>query len=143
MSFFFFKLIFCNIFFLESCVNPIGQNGACLNIRKCEPLMQLLRTHGNSVGEFLRGSVCGFENRDPKVCCPGITNDYDDGGRGVDEYPGPVEQTPPPTPAPRSQYGPLFSPQCGIVNGTQYPKVVNGVPAKLGNNLRTKQNIFN
>ncbi|XP_044011190.1 venom protease-like isoform X2 [Aphidius gifuensis] len=106
--------------------------------------MQLLRTHGNTVGQFLRSSVCGFENRDPKVCCPIVSNDYDDGNNNnnnnnnnrppIQEYeePTPVVTKPPLRQIPQSSYGPLFSPQCGIVNGTMYPKVVNGVPAKLG-----------
>lgn len=125
----------------DSCVNPIGQNGACLNIRKCVPLMQLLRTHGNTVGQFLRSSVCGFENSDPKVCCPFVPNDYDDDNTNtnnnnnnnappVQEYP--VEETSQPKPIPQSSYGPLFSPQCGTVSRNAFPKIVNGLPAKLG-----------
>lgn len=45
--------------------------GQCINIRQCPPLLDLLRTSYGSPEaiQFLRDSQCGFEGRDPKVCC--------------------------------------------------------------------------
>ncbi|KAK0182378.1 hypothetical protein PV327_000525 [Microctonus hyperodae] len=113
----------------SSCVNPIGQSGYCTNIRQCRTLLELLRTHGNAVGDFLRSSVCGYDNYDPKVCCP-------DGRRELnpqqpDIFPNKPDPQPTSPPRPTSTYGPLLSPECGIAN-TTYTRIVGGVPAKLG-----------
>nr|UUL48243.1 venom serine protease 2 [Microplitis pallidipes] len=108
-----------------NCINPINLPGQCINIRSCSPLLELLRSYGTSVSDFLRNSLCGFDGRDPKVCCP------------ISESNSNVNHEFPTTPSPprptlrNSSYGPLFPPQCGSSNGP-IPKVVGGVPAALG-----------
>ncbi|KAJ9599076.1 hypothetical protein L9F63_010443 [Diploptera punctata] len=53
------------------CVNPRGQEGTCINIKQCAELIEMLRNQRNEPGvaDFLRASACGFDGRDPKVCC--------------------------------------------------------------------------
>lgn len=72
----------------------------------------MLQTDGLAAGDFLRQSVCRFDNNDPIVCCPEK--------QGRDE---PVEE--------ENTYGPLQPPYCGF-NNVSHTKVVGGVPAKLG-----------
>lgn len=56
------------------CVTPLNEEGLCIGIRKCQQLLQLLVRDSRKpeVVQFLRASACGFENLDPKVCCPGL-----------------------------------------------------------------------
>ncbi|XP_008553594.2 uncharacterized protein LOC103575539 [Microplitis demolitor] len=55
----------------NTCYGRNNQVGQCINIRQCPPLLDLLRTSYGSPEaiQFLRDSQCGFEGRDPKVCC--------------------------------------------------------------------------
>ena len=55
----------------NSCKNPRGQEGSCINIKQCAELIEMLRSQRQQPGvaDFLRASACGFEGRDPKVCC--------------------------------------------------------------------------
>ncbi|PSN55476.1 Venom serine protease Bi-VSP [Blattella germanica] len=54
-----------------ACKTPRGQEGTCINIKQCPELIDMLRNQRNKPGiaDFLRASACGFEGRDPKVCC--------------------------------------------------------------------------
>lgn len=95
----------------QKCTTPDQQLGVCINIRNCQPLLTLLQTEGVAAGDFLRQSVCKFDNYDPIVCCPEK--------RGREE---PIEET---------VYGPLLPPYCGFSN-MSHNKVVGGIPARLG-----------
>ncbi|XP_034938087.1 venom protease-like [Chelonus insularis] len=110
------------------CRTPTGELGVCLNIRQCQPLITLLRIHGTAVGDFLRSSVCGFEGLDPKVCCR-MSND----DRTPLSTTTPAPTPPPKDISPNSKFGPLFAPDCGIVDNGTYTRVVGGNPASLGN----------
>ncbi|PNF34236.1 hypothetical protein B7P43_G17518 [Cryptotermes secundus] len=107
-----------------SCTNPSGQAGTCLNIKQCPSLLNLLRQQREipGVADFLRASACGYEGRDPKVCCPGVAT----GTTG-----------PPPennTSAPVTEYVRLPDlSECGIVGpAVEDRRVVGGYPAELG-----------
>lgn len=54
------------------CATPNGANGVCIGIRRCPVLLNILQMQPPPSGavEFLRQSQCGFEGRDPLVCCP-------------------------------------------------------------------------
>lgn len=56
----------------STCVTPNGANGVCIGIRRCSVLMNILETRPLPPGavEFLKQSQCGFEGKDPRVCCP-------------------------------------------------------------------------
>ncbi|XP_043513129.1 venom serine protease Bi-VSP-like [Frieseomelitta varia] len=96
----------------QSCTTPDQQLGVCINIRNCQPLLTLLQTDGLAAGDFLRQSVCSFDNYDPIVCCPEK--------RGREE---PIVK--------ENVYGPLHPPYCGF-SDVEHTKVVGGVQAKLG-----------
>ncbi|XP_035739812.1 venom protease-like [Vespa mandarinia] len=99
------------------CVNPLGSNGLCINIKQCQPLLQILQEQRSETFNFLRASVCGFEGNDPRVCCPN-NNDDNNNNNGNEE----VKTT---------SYGPLQPPICGTSLG-EHDRIVNGVPATLG-----------
>ncbi|XP_046689251.1 venom protease-like [Homalodisca vitripennis] len=56
----------------DSCQTPSGSPGRCINIRNCSELLELLVK--NEQIPHIRSSQCGFENTDPKVCCPSGTS---------------------------------------------------------------------
>jgi transmembrane serine protease 9 len=96
----------------------------CLNIKQCPSLLNLLRQQLDIAGvaDFLRASACGYEGRDPKVCCPSVAT----GTTG-----------PPPennTRAPVTEYVRLPDlSECGIVGpGVEDRRIVGGYPAELG-----------
>lgn len=107
------------------CRNPQGQSGACINIRRCPLLLDLLQSNSRNPAavNFLRSSVCGFEGTDPVVCCPFDTNSGD-AGNNLDADRGPKEIT-------NTAYGPLYPPECGFSNITRH-RIVGGLPADLG-----------
>ncbi|CAK9830131.1 Venom serine protease Bi-VSP [Anthophora retusa] len=96
----------------QACVTPNQQPGICLNIKVCEPLKNLLQTQGMAAGDYLRKSLCSYENRQAIVCCP---ENQDRDSKETKE----------------NSYGPLRPPQCGFSN-TSHTRVVGGVPAELG-----------
>lgn len=97
------------------CVNPLGMNGRCINIRQCAPLLKILQAQRPETIQFLRNSVCGYDGIDPRVCCPDNSPDKDkDSNR-----------------AENSSYGPLVPPICGTSYG-EHGRIVGGVPAELG-----------
>jgi len=54
-----------------SCLTPDDQEGRCVGLRSCRPVLSLLvRPVPAEVIAFLRASVCGFSSRLPDVCCP-------------------------------------------------------------------------
>ena len=56
----------------SNCVTPNSALGMCIGIRLCPPLLNLLqdKSFDAAAVDFLRRSQCGFEGRDPRVCCP-------------------------------------------------------------------------
>lgn len=57
----------------EACATPDGIQGECIDITKCESLLNLLKKRPllPQVLDHLRQSVCNFDNPAvPKVCCP-------------------------------------------------------------------------
>ncbi|XP_011314334.1 uncharacterized protein [Fopius arisanus] len=59
----------------SECATPDGKRGFCINIKKCEVLVNILRQSGHPTSEdfdMLRRYNCGFERLDPKVCCPQV-----------------------------------------------------------------------
>ncbi|XP_046615531.1 venom protease-like isoform X1 [Neodiprion virginianus] len=102
------------------CTTPSGEGGTCINIRRCQSLLDILLTQGNAAGNYLRSSVCGFEGLDPRVCCPS-------GSQSMTSAP----LTTPMAGRQVASYGPLYPNECGLSNAT-YTRVVGGIPAKLG-----------
>lgn len=96
----------------QSCSTPNQEAGSCVSIRSCQPLLTMLQRDGLAAADYLRKSVCRYENGDPIVCCPGTPSRE---GKDITE----------------NVYGPLQPPQCGFSNVT-HGKVVGGVPAELG-----------
>ncbi|XP_076682500.1 CLIP domain-containing serine protease HP8-like, partial [Andrena cerasifolii] len=71
----FFQTAGYDFFFTEyvsNCVTPTSAPGICIGIRVCPPLLNLIQAQpfDPAAADFLRKSVCGFEGRDPRVCCP-------------------------------------------------------------------------
>ncbi|XP_011167330.1 venom protease [Solenopsis invicta] len=112
-----------------ACQNPQGQLGICVNIRECPLLFNLLKENSGDpqVGNFLRASVCGYQGRDPMVCCPSSNNGGNTGGtdNGLEGDRGRKEIA-------NTPYGPLYPPDCGLSNATHFRRIVNGEPALLG-----------
>lgn len=55
-----------------SCRTPSGKSGTCINLKICPTLVEILRREKpipESSLDLLRKSHCGFEGKDPKVCC--------------------------------------------------------------------------
>lgn len=117
-------------FYIDTCQNPQGQLGTCINIRSCTLLLNLLKSNPQNpqVGSFLRASVCGYKDNDPWVCCPSGIDGGNTGGtdNGLDGDRGRKEIT-------NTVYGPLYPPNCGFSNVT-LRRIVGGEPASLGAN---------
>jgi len=106
------------------CTTPDGERGDCLNIRRCPSLLELLRTSRNkpSVQDFLRRSVCGYDDSEPRVCCPSE---------------GPTDFTTTQRALPMTNQRDNFPnipnpPQCGKSDSTDHTRVVGGNNATLG-----------
>ncbi|KAJ9596107.1 hypothetical protein L9F63_012691, partial [Diploptera punctata] len=57
----------------DRCRTPDNRPGECIGIKQCSPLIALLTQTTpvpKAVLEFLQKSQCGFEGRNPLVCCP-------------------------------------------------------------------------
>lgn len=54
------------------CVNPNNENGSCISIDDCHFIKNMLLYHRNNFTtlDFLRNSTCGYDGKNPKVCCP-------------------------------------------------------------------------
>lgn len=56
----------------ESCHTPSKKPGICINLKNCSALFDILireKPLSESSLNLLRKSQCGFEGKDPKVCC--------------------------------------------------------------------------
>lgn len=93
------------------CVTPDQGPGECINIKNCEPLLEILQRDGYGAAAYLRQFLCRYQNREAIVCCP-----REESRNGVTEGP---------------TYEVLEPPNCGF-NNIAHTKVVNGVPAVLG-----------
>ncbi|XP_020292830.1 venom protease-like [Pseudomyrmex gracilis] len=116
----------------QECENPEGLIGTCINIKTCPVLLNLLKSNAQdpSVRNFLRSSLCGFEGKDPKVCCPTGRNDENiDSNTGNNN--GNADGDRDRKEITNTRYGPLYPPQCGYSNVT-FHRVVGGEPASLG-----------
>lgn len=114
----------------SSCTTVEGDGGICINIRQCPPLLDLLRNsrHKPGVADYLRKSVCGYDNSDPRVCCsnqqsdrPPVTGSGRRTTEGTSIFTDNGEDFP----------GLLSPPQCGRTQ-VQKIRIVGGQPAELG-----------
>ncbi|RZF43228.1 hypothetical protein LSTR_LSTR009032 [Laodelphax striatellus] len=98
----------------NTCKTPSNQQGQCINIQSCQPLLDLLSNEKRSPAQtsLLQKSFCGYENDRPKVCCT----------RQQTSGPGPSSQ-PPANPQQQSN-------ECGI-STVNVNKIVGGRAAKL------------
>uniref|UniRef100_A0A2M4BS35 CLIP domain-containing serine protease n=2 Tax=Anopheles marajoara TaxID=58244 RepID=A0A2M4BS35_9DIPT len=89
----------------QSCVNPRGQQGSCIQFQECQPLVSIynkpIRTDDDK--QFLLASRCGTFNTKTLVCCVGSSSS---GGRTTLPQP----------------------PQCGL---QLTDRVVGGQPTKI------------
>ena len=55
----------------ETCDTPHNTPGTCTPLRKCQPIMELIKD-GPTREEisYIRRSICKFEGGMPDVCCP-------------------------------------------------------------------------
>ncbi|XP_026670597.1 venom serine protease Bi-VSP-like [Ceratina calcarata] len=89
-------------------MTPTQVAGTCIDIKDCQPLLELLRREGKKGIDITRKFICHVEGKDQTVCCPG--------------KPGMTMR--------QNLYGPLLPPQCGFSN-VSHLKIIGGVPAKL------------
>jgi hypothetical protein len=114
-----------------SCITPDQNPGTCININDCAPLLNLLLTQNrnNTIRQYLRASVCEYRQRTAIVCCP------QQRATNVETTPTAEQVRNVETTTSQSQTGGSSklpkSPDCGFSNVT-IPRIVNGVPAKLG-----------
>ncbi|XP_050544251.1 transmembrane protease serine 9-like [Daktulosphaira vitifoliae] len=142
----------------EGCINPKNENGYCINIKRCTLLTTMLQNdrRNATVIKFVRDSACGYEGRDPKVCCPirtevsnnnnngnnwssGNTNNGNNLNNGnVNVNSGLGNGGTPTRPESFSNYETVSSSKlpsrssCGRINATLGNKIVGGQPAALG-----------
>lgn len=58
---------------VAGCTTSEGQSGSCIVLPKCSYAMEIIAKSGivsRQAQFFLRSNQCGFEDNDPKVCCP-------------------------------------------------------------------------
>ncbi|XP_055928481.1 proclotting enzyme-like [Argiope bruennichi] len=53
----------------DSCKTPTERSGACIPVLQCRSLIQARNM------DLMRKSICGFEGKAPRVCCPARTDD--------------------------------------------------------------------
>lgn len=112
----------------SSCFTPAGEKGLCINIRRCNSLMTMMREQGKDprIVAFLKKTKCGVDGKDPKACCP----DAVDSGRILPESTeAPVTQ---PTAAPQPTHPTSDKFKCGE-SAIEPTRVVGGRDARLGN----------
>ncbi|XP_012265988.2 uncharacterized protein LOC105691829 [Athalia rosae] len=58
----------------NDCQTPRNAPGYCVEISQCDELVQLLQARPlrNDAYDLLKQSHCGFQGKDPKVCCPSL-----------------------------------------------------------------------
>nr|URX64865.1 trypsin-33 [Nilaparvata lugens] len=105
----------------NTCQTPSGQPGQCIVILNCEPLLNILYNEKRTPAQtqLLKRSHCGYENGNPKVCCPPQNR--------------PTQPPPRPTssqPITQSNGGNDNSMPCGI-SESGFNRIVGGRPATL------------
>lgn len=127
--------------FLE-CFTPNDLNGNCINIKRCPKLRSLLETQRQnaSIATFLRNSMCGYEGKDPKVCCPleNEPNTYTETSQRIttqkpDSTGSAVYETVTSIKLPSQK-------TCGRTNSS-HVRIVGGNPAELGIRLKTNSSV--
>ncbi|KAJ8721367.1 hypothetical protein PYW07_002142 [Mythimna separata] len=56
----------------ETCVTPLGRQSVCVSLYNCPILLKAIEqgaSRNSMVSSFLKGSLCGFHEGIPKVCC--------------------------------------------------------------------------
>lgn len=98
-------------------------------------LLNLLQSNpqNSEVGNFLRSSVCGFEGRDPQVCCPASINGGNTGNDNTGNTGNDLQGDQGRSEITNTVYGPLYPPDCGFSN-VSLRRIVGGEPASLGTN---------
>lgn len=110
------------------CTSPSGQSGACVNIKQCPILLNMLRQQRQipGVADFLRASACGYEGNDPMVCCPGLET------RPTGAPPANSSRT-----SVRESVGLPDMSECGTSSAeVEDTRIVGGYPAKKGECLQ-------
>uniref|UniRef100_A0A481MQI0 CLIP domain-containing serine protease n=1 Tax=Nipponaphis monzeni TaxID=196483 RepID=A0A481MQI0_9HEMI len=56
----------------DDCFTPNNLNGVCINLLRCPELRKMSETQrkNSTAVNYLKESACGYEGRNPKVCCP-------------------------------------------------------------------------
>lgn len=103
------------------CKTPTGQRGICINIRKCNQLLQILKkaqTNPEYV-PLLKSAQCGGGSGSVLVCCP------------EDKPYQPMVQEPTRTSSQRIAVSLPGPGECGIIS-SKFPRVVGGFDAEAG-----------
>lgn len=130
-------------FLFAECFTPNDLNGVCINIKRCPSLLMLLENQrkNSSIAAFLRNSMCGYEGRDPKVCCALDNENTDSSTQQQQSTRPPVTVTTTERVSGQSSAGENFETvrsaylpsqnTCGRSNSSHI-RIVGGVPADLG-----------
>ncbi|KAK5639288.1 hypothetical protein RI129_011780 [Pyrocoelia pectoralis] len=114
----------------SKCKTPFDQDGVCISIKFCSEYLELLVKYGatNYVSTLLRQAHCGWEGQDPFVCCPQVTTKIGSTERSEQIAFPPSDNVP----ISQNETGGLPKPPyCGL-NEQSKTRIVNGVPAYLG-----------
>ncbi|KAK9509067.1 hypothetical protein O3M35_006466 [Rhynocoris fuscipes] len=108
----------------DLCTTPDGVSGSCLNIKQCPPLLELLKKSKTIPGaaDFLKRSLCRYDNSDPVVCCPQQSSRFPEDRPRNPTNTGIVADEFPQFPSP---------PYCGA-KGNGEIRIVGGMLASLG-----------
>ncbi|XP_015439901.1 PREDICTED: serine protease easter-like [Dufourea novaeangliae] len=94
-------IFLCVVVILQACVaqdrcnTPQNKSGVCVNVRSCQPVLDILvkqRPLSKEIINYLTSLQCGFEGKNPKVCC-----EQSPGGPTTEE----PTQSPPTVPNPQ------------------------------------------
>ncbi|XP_031788613.1 CLIP domain-containing serine protease 14D [Nasonia vitripennis] len=54
----------------EACLSRLGTRGQCISLKKCRPVLQVLRTRPPlKVYDDIMNTHCGYDGNLPKICC--------------------------------------------------------------------------
>lgn len=64
-------IILLLLYYLTACNTTDQRVGDCINIKNCKLLLTLMLNPKKNASDvtYLRNSLCGYEGKDPKVCC--------------------------------------------------------------------------
>ncbi|XP_073959325.1 venom serine protease Bi-VSP-like isoform X2 [Choristoneura fumiferana] len=123
--------------FEETCQTVDNDIGSCIQVSECQPyvaLIQQSRSNPRAL-QLLRQAHCGFQGNYPKVCCPrpGFSSELPSTPSTTTTTTtteAAVVMPEDPKPKPAAVQLPE-APTCGFSNAS-FSRVVNGVPAELG-----------